>query len=105
MLEIIYNTYKTFILKLLELFFPTNKKVEGEMSVNGCGFLEFKFEEYPENISVYFTDDVCPSNCNPCDPGKEDKLFWHVDKVCDEYVLYIHWEVVSCRNIKWKLCM
>jgi hypothetical protein len=104
MLTTIFNTYKSFLLKLIQLFFPWNRKSSEKLHVSGKGCLDFEFKTYPEDVRVRFTDEPIMFPCNPCDPGTEDTLYWKVHRSGNGYVLVIHWNVTGFRTIEWEVC-
>ncbi len=103
MLKMIYETYKNFLTKLVALFFPWRKKTKGNLCVSGKGYSKFFFADYVQDVSVYFTDQGVPAPCNPCDPGREDDLYWKLKEREDCYILTIHWDVSSMRHIAWEV--
>ncbi len=96
-------SFKDFFAYFISIFFPKKEELFGILNVSGKGTLEFKFKHYVEDIFVFFDDDILPSPCNPCDPGKDDDLDWYIYYRHGHYFLVISWDVSSQRTIKWQI--
>lgn len=79
-------------------FPPSEEKVKGKLFVSGEGYLEFVFNYCPDNVCIYFDDDVPV----PCNPGAEDSLDWIIE-AGRKYKLIIKWSVNGARTIIWKV--
>ena len=104
MITTLWNIYKAFILKLIQLFFPWNRRNGGKLHVSGKGSLVFNFQTYPQDAHVRFVDEPVIVPCNPCDPGKTDQLYWKVRREDNGFSLTIYWDVVGIRTIQWSVC-
>jgi len=86
------------------LFPPDEQRLYGKLVVSDKGTLEFIFKNHPHHVCAYFADKSHHVPCNPCDPGREDVLEWHLVKHKRHCILKINWNVTSMRTIIWKVC-